>query len=186
MINQLSVKTRAEFRLWLQENHSLEKECWVVVKRGKPVDETHFWYIDAVEEALCFGWIDSVWKNIDGVMWSKFTPRQKKSPWTELNKERVRRLERLGLMSDAGRKVLPKMGPNSFKIDPDIEKALKEAKVYSKFKRFPKLYQRIRAYNVAFYKSWNIPAYEKALSHLIEETRKGKMYGEWNDYGRLL
>ena len=185
MINQLSIKTREEFRAWLSEHHSSEKECWVVVKRGRPVDEDHFWYIDAVEEALCFGWIDSVWKNIDGTMWSKFTPRQKRSPWTELNKERVRRLERLGLMTEAGREVLPKMGPRSFKIDPDIEEALKKAKAWAKFKSFPALYQRIRAYNVAFYKSWNKEAYEKALRHLIEETAKGKMYGEWNDYGRL-
>ena len=185
MTNQLSIHTRDEFRAWLSAHHSSEKECWVVVKRGRPTDEEHFWYIDAVEEALCFGWIDSVWKKIDGVMWSRFTARQKKSPWTELNKERVRRLERLGLMTDAGRKVLPKMGPRSFKIDSDVEKALKEAKAWSAFKSFPALYQRIRAYNVAFYKGKDHESYEKALRHLIEETLEGKMYGEWDDYGRL-
>ncbi len=186
MKNQLTIKTRDEFRIWLLKHHSSERECWINVKRGRPTDQDHFWYIDAVEEALCFGWIDSVWKNVDGTMWSRFTPRQKKSPWTELNKERVRRLERLGLMTEAGRALLPKMGPRSFKIDPEIMKALKEAGAWAKFKSFPALYQRIRAYNVAFYKSRNPAQYEKALKHLVEETLKGKMFGEWNDYGRLL
>ena len=186
MENRLNIATREEFRLWLTENHDREKECWVPVKRGRPTDERHFWYIDAVEEALCFGWIDSVWKKIDGRMWSKFTPRQKKSPWTELNKERVRRLERLGLMTDAGRGVLPKMGPKSFRIDPEVEEALKKARAWKKFKSFPPLYQRIRAYNVAFYKGRDRKLFQKALDHLVEATKRGEMYGEWNDYGRLL
>ena len=186
MKNQLTVKTRAEFREWLCEHHASEKECWLIVKRGRPIDENHFWYLDAVEEALCFGWIDSTWKNIDGVMWSRFTPRKKKSLWTELNKERDRRLERLGLMTEEGRALLPAMGPRSFKIDPDIEKALKQAGAWTKFKSFHPLYQRIRAYNVAFYKNRYPQQYEKALKHLVEETKKGKMFGEWNDYGRLL
>lgn len=186
MENKLTVKNRTELRQWLSEHSQTEKECWVVVKRGKPTDDEHFWYIDAVEEALCFGWIDSVWKSIDGVMWSRFSPRQKKSPWTELNKERVRRLERLGLMTDFGRAVLPDMGAHSFRIDTDIEKALKKARVWTKFKAFSPLYQRIRAYNVAFYKNKNPVQYEKALQHLIEATANGEMYGEWNDYGRLV
>ena len=182
MENQLSVKSRAEFRAWLMENGASARECWVVVKRGKPVDPSVFYYLDAVEEALCFGWIDSVWKSIDGVMWSRFSPRKKNSPWTELNKQRVRRLESLGLMTDAGRAVLPDM---RFRMDGDVAAALKSARCWTKFCAFPPLYQRIRAYNVAFYKQKNPAQYEKALAHLIAETKKGKRYGEWNDYGRL-
>lgn len=184
--NRLPVKNRTEFRQWLSEHSQTEKECWLVIKRGRPVDDDHFWYLDAVEEALCFGWIDSVWKNDNGVMWSRFSPRGKNSPWTELNKERVRRLERLGLMTDAGRAVLPDMNADSFKIDPDIEQALKCAGAWSEFKSFPPLYQRIRAYNVCFYKKRNPKQYDVSLKHLIETARNGKMFGEWNDYGRLL
>lgn len=183
--NVLPISSREEFRAWLAA-HPDEPECWVLVKRGKPVDPTVFYYLDAVEEALCFGWIDSMHKEIDGVRMQRFTPRKKNSPWTELNKERVRRLERLGLMTDAGRAVLPPMGSRSFKVDPDVETALKAARVWSKFKSFPPLYQRIRAYNVAFYKERNPAMYEKTLKHLIEETKKGRMFGEWNDYGRLM
>ena len=150
------------------------------------MDTGHFWYLDAVEEALCFGWIDSTQRVIRGVRMQRFSPRKKGSHWTELNKERVRRLEKLGRMTDAGRAVLPAMGKRSFQCDPDITTALKKARVWSKFKSFPPLYQRIRAGNLAFYKKRNPKMYEQMLSHLIRETKKSKMFGEWNDYGRLL
>lgn len=89
-------------------------------------------------------------------------------------------------MTDAGRAVLPQMGVRSFRIDPDIESAMKTARCWSKFKSFPSLYQRIRAYNVAFYKKRNPKTFDRSLKHLIDETKKEKMFGEWNDYGRLL
>ena len=183
--NVLNSKSRQDFRAWLTENGKTESECWVALKRGKPKEDGAFYYLDAVEEALCFGWIDSTQKVIEGVRMQRFSPRQKNSPWTELNKERVRRLERLGIMTDSGRAVLPTMGERSFKIPSGIEAALKQARVWSKFKRFPPLYQRIRAYNVQFYQNRNREMYDKALAHLIAETKKEKMYGEWNDYGRL-
>ena len=186
MNNVLTIDNRQDFRRWLTDNASSETECWVQVKRGKPAGEARLYYIDAVEEALCFGWVDSTTKMIDGKQMQRFSSRARGSVWTELNKERVRRLEKLGLMTDAGRRVLPKMGPRSFKTDEDVERALKDARVYSKFKRFPPLYQRVRAYNTAFYKKRDPVAYEKALNRLIEQTRQGKMYGEWNDWGRLI
>ena len=184
--NILQVNNRTEFREWLLFNATSKSECWVELKRGKPADDGRFYYLDAVEEALCFGWIDSTQKVIDGRRMQRFTPRKKNSPWTELNKERVRRLEKQGLMTDAGRAVLPPLGPRSFRIDSDFEVALKNARCWSKFKSFPPLYQRIRAYNVIFYKKRNPVIYQQALNHLIAETKKGRMFGEWNDYGRLL
>ncbi len=184
--NILHITSRNEFREWLSLNSEIETECWIFVKRGKPTHNDCFYYLDAVEEALCFGWIDSTIRPTNGLPMQRFSPRRKNSPWTELNKERVRRLEALGLMTPAGRKVLPPMGVRSFKIDSDIEKALKEARVWSKFKEFPPLYQRIRAYNIGFAKNRYPESYRRALAHLIAETAKGKMYGEWNDYGRLL
>ncbi len=183
--NILDVRDRAGFRAWLAA-HGDEKECWLRLKRGRPTEDGAFCYLDAVEEALCFGWIDSVQKPVDGVVLQRFTPRKKNSPWTELNKERVRRLERLGLMTDAGRAVLPAMGPRSFRMDPDVEAALKKARVWSAFRAFPPLYQRVRVCNIAMYKDRAPETWRRALDHLIRETRKGRMYGEWNDYGRLL
>ena len=180
------VTDRFAFREWLQQNHATAADCWLEVKRGRPTDDGTFWYLDAVEEALCFGWVDSIHKELDGVRMQRFTPRKPKSAWTELNKERVRRLEKLGLMTDAGRAVLPPMGPRSFRVDADVMASLKAARCWAKFRQFPPLYQRVRAHNVAFYKGRDPKTYEKALANLIAHTKRGEMYGEWNDYGRLL
>ena len=90
---------------------------------------------------------------------------------------------KLGLMTKEGMKRLPSM---RYKEDPEIVQALKEARAYWKFKKFPPLYQRVRMYNVAFYRNFDPAAYEVALRRLVEKTKAGEMYGEWNDYGRLI
>ena len=182
----LKIKSPKAFHTWLSKNHDKQSECYLNVKKGRPIDKKMFYYLDAVEVALCFGWIDSSQKVIDGIRYQRFSPRRKNSPWTELNKERVRRLEKLGLMTDAGRKVLPDMDTSHFKIDTDIVNALKKKKAWEKFNEFPDLYKRIRAYNISFYKKLNPDTYKKSLNRFIDQTLLGKMYGEWNDYGRLL
>lgn len=63
--NLLTVKNRNELRVWLAENYDIESECWVIVKRGRPQNDNIFWYIDAVEEAMCYGWIDSTTKTLE-------------------------------------------------------------------------------------------------------------------------
>lgn len=182
----LDIKTRSEFRDWLTYFSTKEKECFIHVKRGNPVDPNKFYYLDAVEEAICFGWIDSVNVSYNGKRYQRFSPRRKNGQWTELNKERARRLIKLGLMNKEGKKALPKLGVRSFKIPLEIERILKEHRVWSNFKKFPPLYQRVRVSNILFYKRRDPSAYKKMLDHLIKETKKGEMFGEWNDYGRLL
>lgn len=186
--NLLHVKSRQEFREWLMQNHNKEKDCWVVVKRGRPKDDGTFWYIDAVEEALCFGWIDSTYKKLsDTVTGQRFCVRRKRSNWTELNKERCRRIERLGLMTDAGRAALPDMTENGFVIFDDILDSLKsDAKVWNNFHKLPELYRRVRIDTIQFYKKRDIEVYKKRLQKFIDNTREGILYGEWNDNGRLL
>ncbi|WP_240418994.1 YdeI/OmpD-associated family protein [Paenibacillus periandrae] len=185
MDNLIPVKSREAFRFWLQENSKTEKSCWVLVSMT-PKSDTLF-YLDAVEEALCFGWIDGVRKKkSESELAQRLSPRSKKSSWTELNKERVRRLEKLGLMTDAGRKVLPDMDYDSFRIDPVIEQRLKEEKqVYENFKIFPDVYKRVRIDTIQSIK--NQPElFESRLDKFIANTRENKMYGQWNDNGRLL
>lgn len=81
--NLLNAKNRKELRQWLIKNHDNENECWVIVKRGRPQNDDTFWYIDAVEEAMCFGWIDSTIKRIDnGITAQKLAPRKKYSLWS--------------------------------------------------------------------------------------------------------
>ncbi len=184
--NVLQGISRSGFRAWLEEHSENEMECWVEVRRGRPADTGTLSYLDAVEEALCFGWIDSTVKQHDGVSLQRFTPRRRGSAWTELNKERARRLIRLGRMTPQGKAVLPAMGRGSFRMDPEVMAEMKKTRCWTKFRSFPPLYQRIRSSNVAFYRKRSPEMYEKALRHLIEETKKGRMFGEWNDYGRLL
>lgn len=186
-VNLLNVKNRDELRQWLENNHASEKECWVVVKRGRPKDDNTFWYIDAVEEAMCFGWIDSTTKKLDtGITAQKLAPRKKSSLWSELNKERCRRMEKLGRMTDAGRAVLPDMSLSSFAIDTDILNALKaDNEVWENFLKFPALYQRVRIDTIQIKKK-QPDLFQSRLKKLIDNTKKGVMYGEWNDNGRLI
>ena len=184
MVNDLGAVSRQELRKWLIEHHATETECRVNVKREKP-PVNGLWYVDAVEEALCFGWIDSTLKKLDtGETVQKLMPRGKRSHWTELNKERCRRMERLGLMTDAGRKVMPDLD-STMVIQPYILAALKaDEEVWNHFCSFPELYQRIRIDNIQGYRDESQSA--RRLQKLIDTAREGVLYGEWNDYGRLI
>ena len=102
----LEYSERSQLRAWLQENHSKEKECWVVMSRSKTPPPGILPYIDVVEECLCFGWIDSTIKKLpDGRLVQRLSPRRKKSHWTKLNMDRCMDLEDRGLMTPAGRRA---------------------------------------------------------------------------------
>lgn len=105
--NLLEFTCREQLRQWLTEYHSQVKECWVTMYRTKVPRSDCMPYIDVVEEALCFGWIDSTVKRLsDGRCAQRLSPRRKNSHWTELNKQRCADLEQRGLMTDAGRAAL--------------------------------------------------------------------------------
>ena len=100
----LEFSERLQLRDWLKENHASAKECWVTMSRSKNPPSGVLPYLDVVEEALCFGWIDSTLKKLpDGRLAQRLSPRRKKSHWTELNKQRCKELESRGLMTQAGR-----------------------------------------------------------------------------------
>ncbi len=100
--NAVHPLSRAEWRAWLLENHGRSTGVWLVSFKkgtGKP----RFEYDEAVEEALCFGWIDSKPNKLDAtrsLLW--FAPRKAKTGWSKPNKERVERLLAAGLMQPAG------------------------------------------------------------------------------------
>ena len=103
----LYVTTREEFRAWLEENHQSKKEIWLVQYK-KAAKKPSINYVQAVEEALCFGWIDSTEKSIDPERYAtRFSPRRSKSNWTETNKERARKMISEGKMTEAGLAALP-------------------------------------------------------------------------------
>jgi uncharacterized protein YdeI (YjbR/CyaY-like superfamily) len=98
---------RADWRAWLERNHDAATGVWLVTWKksaGRPrVD-----YDAAVEEALCFGWVDSKSRTVDDERTSLyFTPRKPKSNWSESNLARLAKLEAAGLMTEAGRRVAP-------------------------------------------------------------------------------
>jgi len=99
---ELYLTNREEWREWLRENHGTKKEVWLIYYKehtGKP----RIPYEDAVEEALCFGWIDSTVKKIDDEKFAqKFTPRKSSSRWSKTNKRRATKMIKEGKMTEAG------------------------------------------------------------------------------------
>jgi uncharacterized protein YdeI (YjbR/CyaY-like superfamily) len=103
----LYVTTREEFHQWLEQNHAVKKEIWLVQYK-KTTRKPSIPYVEAVEEATCFGWIDNLEKGMDTERYAtRFTPRRPKSNWTEANKERARRMIAEGKMTEAGLATLP-------------------------------------------------------------------------------
>ena len=95
-------RDREEWRKWLEENHSVIQGIWLVYYK-KTSGRSRISYNDAVEEALCFGWIDGKIKRVDEdhyIQW--FTPRRRGSRWSELNLSRAKKLIESGLMKPAG------------------------------------------------------------------------------------
>jgi len=101
-LQQLYTQTRSEWRKWLEENHNIQKGVWFIFYK-KRTDKTSVSYSDAVEEALCFGWIDSVSRKLDEEHHMlMFTPRKPKSPWSGINKERIKKIIKEGRMTNWG------------------------------------------------------------------------------------
>lgn len=146
-------KTRAEWRSWLEQHHTRTEGVWLVSYK-KETGKPRFDYDEAVEEALCFGWIDSKPNKLDdqrSMLW--FAPRKLGSGWSRLNKQRAERLVAQGLMMPAGlMKIEAAKHDGSWnaldaiealEIPPDLEKALT---VYSEAKQnfdaFPRSVKR--------------------------------------------
>ncbi len=103
----LYVTTSDEFRHWLLKNHQTKREIWLIQYK-KATKKLSINYVEAVEEAICFGWIDGLEKGMDAERYAlRFSPRKPKSNWTNTNKDRARRMIAEGRMTQAGRAALP-------------------------------------------------------------------------------
>ena len=103
----LRVPTRAQWRTWLKRNHDRAREIWLVYERAHKGKRT-VTYAEAVEEAICFGWIDTTVQPIDDKHYmQRFTPRTNERNWSKVNLERFARMEAEGKMTDAGRAKKP-------------------------------------------------------------------------------
>jgi len=148
MAKQLYFTNRDDWRVWLEQNHATEKEAWLIHYKkhtGKPGIP----YEDAVEEALCFGWIDGLLRSIDGEKYAlRYSPRRIKSIWSEANKKRAESMIEQGRMTEAGLMKIRQAKENgewhnaasreTLEIPPDLEKALASAKeTRMNFKQLP-------------------------------------------------
>jgi uncharacterized protein YdeI (YjbR/CyaY-like superfamily) len=173
---------RSEWRAWLEANHQLKTEIWLRTFRkasGKP----SITYESLVEECLCFGWIDGVVKKYcEHSSVQRITPRRKKGTFlSELNRQRIWKLQRLGLMTPAG------LGPIHDQLgspaDPwDMPEWIaaqlqEDPAVWDNFQQFSRFYQRLK---IGWIKECGPRRQEEAqkrLGYLIKMTRQGKMYG---------
>jgi uncharacterized protein YdeI (YjbR/CyaY-like superfamily) len=103
----LDVRTRAQWHAWLEKHHESATEIWLVFHK-QHTRRASIAYEAAVEEALCFGWIDSLVRRLDAERYArKFTPRKSDSRWSDLNRRRYASLDKRGLLTDAGRANSP-------------------------------------------------------------------------------
>ena len=151
--NSVHPKSRAEWRKWLEENQARKEGIWLISYK-KDTGKPRFDYDESVEEALCFGWVDSKPAKLDderSMLW--FAPRKPKTNWSKLNKDRVEKMIKAGLMAPAGLAKVEAAkkdgswnaldGVEALEIPPDLAKALsknKTAKEY--FEAFPRSVKR--------------------------------------------
>ena len=173
----LYVTKREAWRKWLMENYNKEKEIWLIYPKkasGKP----RIPYNDAVEEALCFGWIDSTAKRIDETKYAqRFTPRNPKSKYSEANKQRLRELIKSGKVIPSVEKKLANILSEEFSAPADILEKIKANKQsWENFQKFSTDYKRIR---IAFIEgARSRPAeFDKRLRYFIKMTEKNKPFG---------
>jgi uncharacterized protein YdeI (YjbR/CyaY-like superfamily) len=103
----LYVTTREAFRQWLEKHHASSREIWLVQYK-KAAGKPSLPYVEAVEEAICYGWIDGFEKGMDAERYAtRFSPRRPRSNWTNTNRERALRMIAAGKMTEAGRARLP-------------------------------------------------------------------------------
>jgi uncharacterized protein YdeI (YjbR/CyaY-like superfamily) len=173
----LHVINPKDWRDWLKQNHKIEKEIWLVYYK-KETDKPRIEYNDAVEEALCFGWIDSIVKTLDEERTvQRFSPRKPKAKYSQANIERLRSLVAQKKVIKEVVETLADVLNEEFVNPPDILKAIKANKeAWKNFQRFSDSYIRIR---IAFVDgARNRPdEFQKRLRHFIQMTEKNKMFG---------
>jgi uncharacterized protein YdeI (YjbR/CyaY-like superfamily) len=176
-------KDRKIWRRWLANHHKTTDEIWLVYYR-KETGKPRVSYNDAVEEALCYGWIDSILHKIDDERFcQRFSPRRPKSGLSQMNRERVRRLIKQKKMTKSGLAAIAHVfdpatdDTDDFTIPPDILKAIKaDTQTWKHFQSLPDEYKRIRI-------GWidgsrrRPDVFETRLRYFLRLTKQGKRFG---------
>lgn len=174
---------RKAWRSWLSKHHKKDPEIWLIYNKAAS-GKSRISYNDAVEEALCYGWIDSIVKRLDARRFvQRFSPRKPNSKLSEMNEQRVRRLIVEKKMTKAGLDAIPKVfdpkkEAGKLDIAADIRKALKANKdAWKYFQAFPESYKRIRILYLEGQRKHGKQQYGRALRHFVSMTAKNKRFG---------
>ena len=175
--NTLYVTEREDWWNWLQAHYRSEPEIWLIYYQ-KGTLKPRIPYNVAVEEALCFGWIDSIVKNLDAERnVQRFSPRKPRSQYSQTNKERLKRLIKQGKVIPEVLNSLAELDLDTFEYPVDIMAALrKNERAWENFQNYSGAYQRIR---IAYIDNGRQRPgeFEKRLQHLIRKTEQDQQYG---------
>lgn len=170
-------KNRKEWRAWLAKHHKTAPEIWLIYYK-KESGKSRVSYNDAVDEALCYGWIDSTLKPIDKQKYvQRYSPRRKTSKLSDMNRERVRRLLKAGRMTKAGMAAIAHTDAKTPKLDAAVlAKLKKDPETWRNFQRFPASYKRIRVGWVAAAKH-RPEIFKQRLAYFMKMTKQNKRFG---------
>jgi uncharacterized protein YdeI (YjbR/CyaY-like superfamily) len=181
--NPKHFKNRDQFRKWLEKNHAKQTELWILFYKVH-TNIKSVRYAEAVEEALCFGWIDGILKRIDDEKHAqRFTPRKAKSIWSKVNKERAKRMIEGGRMTDAGLtkiKEAKKSGwwqkayttsRGDYEMSEEMKKVLMSDKAaWENFQNFGRGYQKTYIFYVNYAKREETK--KKRIQLVLERAKK--------------
>jgi len=186
-INTLYARDRRTWRDWLEINWETAQEIWLVFPK-QASGEVGLAYNDAVEEALCFGWIDSTVKKLDdGHRMQRFTPRRKGSGYSRANLERLTWLESQGLLQPQVRDAVLEVIRAPYVFPEDIlERIRSDAIAWENYQKFPAAYQRIRIAYIDGARK-RPEEFKRRLASFIRKTRANQLlgYGGIGKYYRL-
>ncbi|MBI5880810.1 YdeI/OmpD-associated family protein [archaeon] len=180
--NTLYVTNRQQWRFWLRRNHKKEKSIWLVFY-NKSSGKKRIPYNDPVEEALCFGWIDSTVKKIDKDSFAqRFSQRNPRSGVSEMNKERIRRLIKKKLMTKSGisavKHAFDASSEDKLKLAPDILKEIKADKAaWKNFMKLPEGYKKVRIGYIEARRRHGKKAFQNSLRYFIKNTARNRKFG---------
>jgi uncharacterized protein YdeI (YjbR/CyaY-like superfamily) len=171
----LYVTARSEWRAWLEDNYNKATEIWLVYPK-KSTGKPRILYNDAVEEALCFGWIDSIQKTLDkDRAIQRFTPRNPKSDYSQANKERLKWLSDRGMIHPSVAEAVKAVIRKEFVFPPDIIEAIKmDLTAWRNYQPFSDSYKRIRIAYIEGARD-RPEEFKRRLSSFIKKTRENKL-----------
>jgi len=176
-IKTLYVTNRKDWRKWLEKHFDKEKEIWLVYPK-KSSGKERILYNDAVEEALCFDWIDSTVKSLDeDNSIQRFSPRNSRSTYSQQNKERIKWLVEHDMIHSSILEKAKQIASEKYIFPKDIIEAIKKNKAaWANYSNFSDTYKRIRiAYIDAARKRPD--EFKKRLNNFIAQTKENKKIG---------